>query len=57
MNLTQIEGQVMKDGRTEVVTRLRYKTPDGYIGAIVEVKPKPKEIYGEKPNGKDKACR
>ena len=57
MNLTQIEEQVTKDGMTEVVTRLRYKTPDGYTGAIVEVKSKPKETHGKKPNGKDKTSR
>ena len=32
----------------EVVTRLRYKTPDGYTGAIVEVKSKPKETHNLK---------
>ena len=59
MNLTQIEEQVTMDGMTdyEVVTRLRYKTPDGYTGAIVEVKSKPKETHGKKPNGKDKTSR
>ena len=48
MNLTQIEEQVTKDGMTEVVTRLRYKTSDGYTGAIVEVKSKPKETHNLK---------
>ncbi len=41
----------------KVITRLRYKTPDGYTGAIVEVKSKPKETHGKKPNGKDKTSR
>ena len=57
MNLTQIEEQVTKDGMTEVVTRLRYKTSDGYTGAIVEVKSKPKETHGKKLDGKDKTSR
>ena len=41
----------------KVITRLRYKTSDGYTGAIVEVKPKPKETHGKKPYGKDKTSR
>ena len=41
----------------EVVTRLRYKTSDGYTGAIVEDKSKPKETHGKKLDGKDKTSR
>ena len=59
MNLTQIEEQVTKDGMTnyEIITRLRYKTPDGYTGSIVQVKSKPKETHGKELDGKDKTSR
>ena len=41
----------------EIITRLRYKTPDGYTGSIVQVKSKPKETHGKKLDGKDKTSR
>ena len=41
----------------EIITRLRYKTPDRYTGSIVQVKSKPKETHGKELDGKDKTSR